>query len=67
MKNEVILGILWIGYGIIHSVLASEAVKKIGSVSECILLSCSVFKPYISLYKPKVHIILFRKTDGFTT
>lgn len=29
MKNEVILGILWIGYGIIHSVLASEAVKKI--------------------------------------
>lgn len=29
MKNEVILGILWIGYGIIHSVLASEVVKKI--------------------------------------
>lgn len=28
MKNEVILGILWIGYGIIHSVLASETVKK---------------------------------------
>jgi hypothetical protein len=29
MKNEAILGILWTGYGIIHSLLASEAVKKI--------------------------------------
>ena len=28
MKNEIILGLLWIGYGIIHSVLASDAVKK---------------------------------------
>jgi len=28
MKNEVILGILWTGYGLIHSVLASEDVKK---------------------------------------
>ncbi len=28
MKNEIILGILWLGYGIIHSVLASDTVKK---------------------------------------
>ena len=29
MKNNVILALLWVGYGIIHSVLASDAVKKI--------------------------------------
>jgi methanethiol S-methyltransferase len=29
MKNNVILGLLWFGYGIVHSVLASESVKKI--------------------------------------
>lgn len=28
MKNEIILGLLWIGFGIVHSVLASDAVKK---------------------------------------
>lgn len=29
MKNNIILGLLWVGYGIIHSVLASDTVKKI--------------------------------------
>lgn len=29
MKNNVILALLWIGYGIVHSVLASDTVKKI--------------------------------------
>jgi methanethiol S-methyltransferase len=29
MKNNVILGLLWIGYGIVHSVLASDTVKKL--------------------------------------
>jgi methanethiol S-methyltransferase len=28
MKNEIILALLWIGYGVIHSVLASDSVKK---------------------------------------
>jgi methanethiol S-methyltransferase len=29
MKNEIILALLWIFYGVIHSVLASDAVKKV--------------------------------------
>jgi methanethiol S-methyltransferase len=29
MNNEIILGLLWIGYGIIHSVLASDSIKKV--------------------------------------
>ena len=29
MKNEIIIGILWLVYGIIHSLLASEFMKKI--------------------------------------
>lgn len=28
MKNNIILALLWIGYGIIHSVLASDTVKR---------------------------------------
>lgn len=28
MKNEIILALLWMGYGIIHSVLAGDTVKK---------------------------------------
>jgi protein-S-isoprenylcysteine O-methyltransferase Ste14 len=28
MKNNIILALLWIGYGIIHSVLASDVVKR---------------------------------------
>lgn len=28
MKNEIILALLWIGFGIIHSVLASDNIKK---------------------------------------
>lgn len=32
MKNEIILALLWIGFGIIHSVLASDAVKKAFSI-----------------------------------
>jgi methanethiol S-methyltransferase len=29
MKNEIILALFWIGYGIVHSVLASEGIKKV--------------------------------------
>jgi methanethiol S-methyltransferase len=29
MKNNVILALLWVGYGIIHSVLATDSIKKI--------------------------------------
>jgi methanethiol S-methyltransferase len=29
MKNEIVLALLWIGYGIIHSVLATDSIKKI--------------------------------------
>jgi methanethiol S-methyltransferase len=32
MKNEIILALLWIGYGVIHSVLASDSVKKIFTI-----------------------------------
>jgi methanethiol S-methyltransferase len=28
MKNNIILALLWIGYGIIHSVLAADSIKK---------------------------------------
>jgi protein-S-isoprenylcysteine O-methyltransferase Ste14 len=31
MKNEIVLALLWIGYGIIHSVLATDSIKKIFS------------------------------------
>ena len=42
-------------------------IEIFGSVSECMLLLYGVFEPYISLYEAVVHIILLRKTDGFTT
>jgi methanethiol S-methyltransferase len=29
MKNNVVLGLLWVSYGIVHSVLASDSVKKV--------------------------------------
>ena len=29
MKNNVILALLWVGYGIVHSVLASDSLKKV--------------------------------------
>ena len=29
MKNNVILGLLWVGYGVVHSVLASDTVKNL--------------------------------------
>jgi methanethiol S-methyltransferase len=32
MNNEIILALLWIGYGVIHSVLASDSVKKIFTI-----------------------------------
>jgi hypothetical protein len=42
------------------------AQNKVGSVTECVLILCSIFSPNICLYKAIVHIIFFRKTYRFS-